>query len=255
MKRKLKILAIISLLCICGTFLASCEYIDAMRNIHAVYIRDGDETKIQKNGKTYVELEGFKDRYTLYTPTYLKVTEKDVPVLLMNVYGKFGAYYAGCDMIDIDDKIYCPEDKYEQYSAYADGGPIDTVVTFIYDKDNYRSVAQKFTDSEEKLIFSLLYEGDPQSVTDSVDNWIQYQKRIDIKACDSAKSVYLKGDMYMTYNQEEDKYGLLLRYEEKGKNKTYEKYILHAVPDDNREVFEGMINKYYKMMSQSLIAP
>ncbi|MBR6681699.1 MAG: hypothetical protein IKL40_01795, partial [Clostridia bacterium] len=98
MKRKLKILAIISLLCICGTFLASCEYIDELRNNHAVFVYDDGVTKIEKDGKIYVELEGMGDFFGAGTFKSITITEKDVPILLSKQFGDSAWYSDKADL-------------------------------------------------------------------------------------------------------------------------------------------------------------
>ncbi len=250
MKRKLKILAIISILAICGILMSSCEYIDEMRNIHAVYIYDNGETKLQKNGKMYVEIENFEKYYNLMEPTPLRVTEKDVPVLLINEYGDFGAYYAAGDIIKIDEKLYCVEDKYEQYVNYADGNIVDMIVVEVYDKDKLRTVNQEFTESEKELILSIWNEENKGEFVSRDSDWINYHKRINLRICDSSKSVFRKNNVFMTYSKKNDAYGVVVENYNSDSDIIKYMYTLYPVPDDKREAFESLIGKYYFLKSK-----
>ncbi len=250
MKRKLKLLAIMSLLCICGIFMSSCEYIDEMRNSHAVYIYDNGETKLQKNGKTYVEIENFEKYYTLQNPTSLRVTEEDVPLLLMNKYGDFGAYYSGCDMISFNRKLFCLEDKYEQYANYADGNIVDIIVVEVYDKDKLRTVKQELTESEKELILSIWNEENKGEFVSRDSDWLDYYKSINLHICDSSKSVFRKNNVFMTYSKKNDAYGLVVENENSESDIIKYMYTLYPVPDDKREAFESLIGKYYFLQSK-----
>jgi len=104
-------------LCICGTFLSSCEYIDDLRSERAVYIQEDGETKILIDGEKYVELEGFRvkvDYLGLYNGGY--VAEEDVPILLVKLFGDpYDYVYNGSGLIMVKGKFYCNEDNYDYY--------------------------------------------------------------------------------------------------------------------------------------------
>ena len=119
MKRRIRLISVIVLLCICGTFLSSCEYIDDLRSERAVYIQEDGETKILIYGEKYVELEGFRvkgDTLGLYNSGY--VAEADVPILLVELFGDpYGYVYNEIGLIMVKGKFYCNEDYYDYYTG------------------------------------------------------------------------------------------------------------------------------------------
>ncbi len=256
MKRKLKLLAIVSLLCICGTFMSSCEYIDDLRSKHAVFVPDIEEIKIQKDGKTYVELEGMYDVYRLQKSSVLRVTDEDVPVLLSERFGRYATYYNDLDIIKFGDMYLCPEEKYDYYMNRCKSEVLDTIAYETYDiYHSQKKVYQSFTESEIELIFSIWNDESQKSVIFEGDDWNRYQRKIWIRACNSDQTIFLKDGMYLSYSLEKDRFGLVIRQEKDGEIGNYSTYTLYSVPDEKREEFRGIINKYYEIMSQSLIAP
>ncbi len=252
MKRRIRLISVIVLLCICGTFLASCEYIDGLREQQAVLIHVGDEVRIEKDGKTYIRIDGIEEYYTLYFSSPINITAEDVPVLLSKYssYREQGNYFAGCDLIRYHREIYCPEDKYDEYSDLSNHCLIDKFRIRL----NENSLKQDITEKEQELIFSIWNEDNGKDLYFSGE-WLSYPKKIEVVASNKEKSILLKDDVYLTYNERLSEYGIVVSREiGSGSVKRYS-YRLYTVPDDKEIEFRNIINKYYEIMSQSVIAP
>ncbi len=119
MRKRLKILVIICIICIYGIFFTSCEYIDELRSNHAVYIQEDGETKILIDGKTYVELVGMRQQINGYMADASGyVAEEDLPILLIEILGDKFYYNSKKDLILTDGRIYCNEDMYDYYIGF-----------------------------------------------------------------------------------------------------------------------------------------
>ena len=157
MRKRLKILVIICIICIYGIFFTSCEYIDELRSNHAVYIQEDGETKILKDGKTYVELVGVRQQFQGFLANVSGyVAEEDVPILLVEIYGDKMHYNIGDDLISTGNKLYCSEDMYDYYIEYYEKLYLDCVCVEVFNSDKQEWVYRMFEEDEAEVIYSAM---------------------------------------------------------------------------------------------------
>ncbi len=250
MTKKLKIVSVICVMCICSTFLSSCQYIDDLRSKRVVFVDDGGVKKIEKNGKIYVELEGMGDFFGVGSFERIMLTEKDVPILLSGQFGYSAWYSDRADLFELDGEIYCPEDKHDFYIEQSIGGVFDRIGHYGYDPITLLSKRVEFTDSEKELIFDIWND---ESVKKSIfeADWNKFTTTIKIKPQSSQYYIYCEYEVYLVRDASGDKLGLVVRREDDKKYGQYHKYILYTVPNEKKEEFRNIIDKYDGMLLES----
>lgn len=113
----------VSLVCLCLlsiSFMTSCVYLDGMKEVRAEWLTENQERiGIEFQDKYYYPLDNPNNYTILFARIeYLKVVERDVPLLLTKRYGVDCAFLSEEDILRYDGVYYASDEKYEQYSEY-----------------------------------------------------------------------------------------------------------------------------------------
>ena len=141
MKKTVKVVAIISILCIMISALSGCSFIEDLRRGKVVADENGN--LIYKDN-VYIKLEEYCDElyvdYDIDTELEMYVAKEEEPVL----YGYFKMNFCSLskDEILIEDfngEIYCREDKYDSVSERIENGftPEKYMYTYEVYKEDY----------------------------------------------------------------------------------------------------------------------
>ena len=233
--KKIKILAIISHLCICSTFLSSCEYIDDLRSKRVVFVDDKEGRKIINNGKTYVRLEGMEDYYDVKKTESIRITKSDVPVLLSKTYGYNASYSEPNDMFIFLGEIYCAEDMYDYYMVYNR----EKFGTLAIDDGSGRTLAE----DETELIYKILNDDSMKKSIDAIE-WSSVDYSISFDMCNSDRTLYSKDSISVTYHTRTGVCAIYVNHRVKdGKYGVFECYMYEAQGYDKRDLW-NLIKKY-----------
>ena len=149
MKKTVKIMALISVICIMMASLSGCNFIKDLRSNRIVKNEDGN---LLYDGKVYIKLPECGDLYFKYdysSDQILYIAEKDEPVL----YSYFKSDYCDLskDKILIEDyncDVYCREDKYDSVIQRIENG--FTCEKYIYTYEVYDESEDLFDYSWEE---------------------------------------------------------------------------------------------------------
>lgn len=176
MKKRLRLISLtLILLMVCFTF-CGCTALDEMRAKHAFW-KDNEKTLITLNGEEYKllpECETLSPVCNSYYDYY--VTESDVPLLLMNMYGESISLNDDKDFVILENyndeysaqyeppKIYCKTNRYEEISNRINANePLNNFCyeyeTYDLDKGSYLSNLYFLTEEEEQAISTALSQG------------------------------------------------------------------------------------------------
>ena len=129
MKHLKKIMAV----CLASFMLFSvtgCEAIREMKEQQAFWAQEGKTDRIEWNGHTFRRYEGMDDRYAIsmsVTSSRGYVTEKEIPALLQDLYGRLYVMSPDQCIMQVDyDMLYIREDVYDE-AVKALSGKSETV--------------------------------------------------------------------------------------------------------------------------------
>ncbi len=244
MKRRIKLLTVIVLLCICGAFLSSCEYIDDLRDSRVVFVDDEEGRKIINNGKTYVRLEGMEDYYDVKKTESIRITKADVPVLLSKTYGYNASYSEANDMFIFLGEIYCAEDKYDYYMAYDRNAIFGTMLVSVYDGETKKLKNLTLTESETELLYRIWTDDSLKVDEYDISGTTQDLVYLWVYACNTEQTLFCKDSLTVMYNTSKSIAGLDVTHtvgDEKYGCK--ESYLYQVESFDKRELW-NFLQKY-----------
>ena len=221
MKKIARIILSSALLAVLALSLVGCRQLDAARKTHAIYLDDSKE-QIELNGQTYslFETKGqwageSSDSYLMTDDYGIYVTDKDVPVLLKEAYGRQARYNNRGEWDipvlslyddDYNTVYYVRDDLWTELRAQRDSIKLDQL--FIkngrWDTDRNAFVAEKglLSDKAKEVILKTL-ERPVDAAYDIVDDeYLSFASTIDIYRTDK-DVLYTNGDLIMlgsTYN-------------------------------------------------------
>lgn len=144
MKTFKKLICLLLCFIICFS-LCSCNFLDEMRNEQAFW---GKEGTIIYDGKTYKKLsfcQYFDPDFD--AEMYIKVTEKDVPVMLSGALGDSAEISKDHSIISLNSYIYYDDEHYDKYYARED--VYNSIENKINSLDYFDGYAFEYTDYEE----------------------------------------------------------------------------------------------------------
>ena len=122
MKKILKTVAVILLVCSMLFAVTGCNYIDEMRANQGFWQKDGS---ILFRGSEYILLPACEQLDPEWDDAWIYITEPDVPVLLSDKFGDWvdvseNGYFilATYENGGTDLSVYCRKDKYEEIKDY-----------------------------------------------------------------------------------------------------------------------------------------
>lgn len=253
MTKKLKILALICVMGICGAFLSSCEYIDDLRSERAVYIQEDGETKILKDGKIYVELVGVRlqlDYLAIENGGY--VAEADVPILLVKQIGD--PYYDisnKSELIEARGRIYCSEDMYDYYIGYYEREYLDSVCVKVFNQDKQEWVYRMFEEEEAEVIYSAkenkLASREYTELPDSL-----YKDSFEILLTSKGCSFFSRDKFRLARDNNGNHMLIATHYDDEENINTYTVYDIPRVSSNKRWI-SSIYDEYYKLVQESVV--
>lgn len=167
---------IVSLLCIllCLLTLSGCEIFDDMRASRAVYKQKGDNCLIVYGGKDY-RLFGYPGDNVEMVESFAQIyiTEPDIPLLLIDLFGQQGYVNANKTVIGTPDgDWYVRDDVYDSFCREMEQTPAFKglgydVLEFTED-DDVEYKFKKFTDSQNEKLIAFL-NSEPQDEYESFE--------------------------------------------------------------------------------------
>lgn len=247
MKRIVKVIALISVICIIVTMFSGCNLISELRENRVFLNENGD---LVHKDAVYKKLENSDELHFEYNyadeRTYY-VLKKDEPILYGPLSSRFCDISADKIFIDYyDEGIYCREDKYEYVKERIKKGFIPEKYIYTYDVEidsdgwfdsfTYETKIHYMTDFDMKIINEIFAHS--RVLSNSSDFGYNNDYWVEIYECSedllfrrqSFDILSLDGKYYLQkwYNNE------VLVYEvPKAHNKTFEKIIKDYVDSEN----------------------
>lgn len=191
MKKTIRIAALFLALLMLALPLVGCDRIDEMRANQGFWNDDGS---ISFNGKTYKLLSPSK---YLYTDLYrnLEITEKNVPVLLSERYGKNFSISYDEVFIAHGSEYYCRADKYDYVEKRIKEGAKLDHLGFYYTHNGYKigKVGHVLTKEEVSAIEDIM-RGE-NIVKESIHEVASYNICIVLDKCSSDMLFATKSDI------------------------------------------------------------
>jgi hypothetical protein len=151
MKKSIRLIVLIlSIFIVCFSF-CGCDALDKLREKHAVWVNEG-KTIVLLNGKEYMLLpycEFLNPTCDNYHSIIL--TEKDVPLLLADVYGEYVSLsndkaFICMDSLDTANaltKVYCVSDRYDEIKNQIEAGSV--LNNYCYEYNGYNDETFEYT--------------------------------------------------------------------------------------------------------------
>ncbi len=219
MKKYLRILSALCLVCLLIPTLCGCAMVDELRESRATYDGDGN---ILWNGTVYKKLPINEDFCPETNHSEVYVADEDVPVLLLSTYGDqmltadkeklFLEHNSYMDeRYELAPVYYCREDRYDEFfKKIRYGFPIETVCYHYgyYDEEKMEYIEKEYhlTDEQRSTIEKIMTTVKP---TQSGEGWyLDYEwmvslydctedmlfQRYAMDVCVSGKTYYLRVD-------------------------------------------------------------
>lgn len=243
MKKILKTVAVIFLVCAMLFAVTGCNYIDEMRANQGFWQKDGS---ILFRGSEYILLPVSEQLDPEWDDTYVYITEPNVPVLLSDKFG---------DWVDVSENgyfistlitpdatlptIYCRKDKYDEIKGYIENGIATNVYCYsysIWNEDDWEYEYKKYTltDAEKAAINKVIKEVKPEANSGSVYWDADYSVTIearsaDMNFCSETYDIAVYDDKFflVTDNDKED-------------------LNVYTVPKDLIKTFKNIVAEYDK---------
>ncbi|MBQ4116175.1 MAG: hypothetical protein IJD37_02230 [Clostridia bacterium] len=144
MKKIIKKFLLVCIVALALTALCSCDLIDELKEQRIDYI-DVENQVLEFNGKQYKVLSNTYERNIAFDESkHCYVAEKEIPLLLIQDFGRSAYYAADKDLIRMGDTYYCTLDKYEHYADILKNGKLDRYRSYKYVVDEKKQ--QVFTE-------------------------------------------------------------------------------------------------------------
>ena len=254
MKKHLRFIALaLALLTACFAF-CGCDLIEEARTKHAVW-KDNEKTAIILNGEEYKLLPECEELNPVCNYYNYTVTESNVPLLLVEMYGEFVSVSEDENFIIVDGteeleptssyyepaKIYCKTDRYDDVKEQIENGVELNGLCYeylVYDEEtfDYLTKLYKFTEEEKNAVSSVIGQGKTTTMDVYAGNTEAY---FEIYKCSEEGTfrksafdlVLYSSKAYLVYND----------YEE-GEGATY------VVPDELYPTFREIATDYMESM-------
>lgn len=231
MKKTILSILLVVILCFlcCG-----CDALDEMRQIQAVYLED--RSIMLADGEIYKMLpqcDELTPKFSYKSDSEIFVTEKDVPVLLSQIFGSYyyksedGMFISGYDNVTEVSGIYCREDAFERIKKQIKGSiAYNKLGYWYYDYTNKVETFYAVTNAKKDLIYDIITTQEKYSLYSTALN---YDYKVDIYWCsdDEYFSRYV-GTIYL----------------DEGKFYIVRGNYYYNVPDEDSAAFAKIINKY-----------
>ncbi len=208
MKKIIKILFLVCILSLILTVLCSCSLIDELKEQRIDYI-DVENQVLEYNGKQYKVLNTYDRAISFDESKRCYVAEKEIPLLLIQDFGRSAYYAEDKDLIQMGDTYYCTLDKYEHYADILKNGKLDCYRSYKYVVDEEKQ--QVFTESfvlDEKtteVIKNAVVNVVGQQVTYfDYSNW----EFLNLDSCDSENFLVAYDTVQLYKDNLNNKYGV-----------------------------------------------
>ena len=235
MKKSIRITALLLAILMPALPLVGCDRIDEMRANQGFWI---DAGSISFNGQTYKLLSPDRRYLHIEFEPYrkLEITEKNVPVLLSERYGK--NFLISYDEVFIahGSEYYCRVDKYDYVEdRIKHHGNMD-YWGFYYNtiSDNNKS-GQLLTDEEMDVIIDIIMSVEGIEYGEWRNNWGKYYNTVYIYRCSE--------DMLFRKKSE-----TMILFHPGGRYFIVDEDFAYFVPEEYNDLFENMLKEYKKIM-------
>ncbi len=245
MKRLIKFIALISVVCIVSTLLSGCSFIKELKENKVVINENGD--LVYKNN-VYKKLSDTEDLYIDYDfseDTMSYALKEDEPILYGFIKSEICEISKDKLLIeDIEGNIYCREDKYESTQENIEGGFTPEKYIYTYEVDNeqenwfeeytWETKVRYITDDEMAVINEIFTKTTPNLNASELSYESDYM--VDISAC--SEDLMLRKFAFYIFVID-DKY-----YLEKEDN--YYNSIVYEIPEQYNKTFKKIMAEYVK---------
>lgn len=246
MKKKIRVLALFASLILVCLSVTGCNAIDEMRENQAFYI---EPSGVELRGTVYMPLP--QNEY--FTPfkrdenTVIRITKRDVPVLLSSHYGDYASLYNDGEILysNYMDTYYCRVDKYAHYNSVLSSPFEPTGYCYTYyvlntDTLEYIEHLYQLTAKQVNAVDEILATVTP-AVQDEDVNYT-YDYFIELNACDDTM---LLRDEKFSVAKSDNEYAIIVHNTE---DRSELEYI---VPSEYCAMFESIMKEGYDAVKAS----
>lgn len=237
--KKLRLVALICILCIAATMLSSCNLIDGLKEQRFVYTDEMKNT-IEYKGKRFVYIDNPKDFSLNFTyDVYGYIVDKDVPLLLLDMLGSYCRYSEELGLIKLDaGSLYCLESKYEEYNELFENAVLDHYkIDYEYMNHETREVENVCVVLEDEV--TELINGTVLNVegVKSMDGQYGFQY-LWIDKCDKTGFVHETDVLELYRDPQNDVCGIRML------DSDYN-YVYYEIPEEFEGIIEELFQKYF----------
>lgn len=238
MKKYLKIVLAFCLIFVLSAFLCGCADLDGLRARQGFY--KSEDTVIF--GDT--EYKYLTTRDTEMEPFYsdnterIQITEEDVPVLLIDMFGDSARISEDKKFIGTDSALYCRTDCYEEMEERLKIGFIpDTYCYQYFVPTTGKASYYILSDAEKDAINNLVASVEATTLPDGVSITPLHQVRLFL----CSKDLLFRTASFQIFVTDNSTYYLI--------DQTESGRLIYTVPDHQKSIFEGImaaatVNKY-----------
>ena len=209
-KKTLKLFAVLCIAALTMILLCSCDLIDELK-LQRIDSPNGDNLTLIYQGKEYKALTFKSDRYiTMNRTERCYIVEPDVPLLLIDAFGRSANYDGELDLIESNYVYYAPDDKYDEYDKIMQRGKLDFYRLSYYDFDEDHNWCENYYVLDQKAVD--LINGTKDNVVGKDRNSYGSARieEIYLDSCDSKNVIYKSNTVTLYHDTVNNKYGLLL---------------------------------------------
>ena len=242
MKKIIRILAIIVVICLTCTCFTGCRFVDEMRESYAYY---NENKEIVYNSAIYIALPISEEINFEYPVSDLYITDGEVPVLLSEILGEWCELSKNKVFISTESgRIYCRKDKYDSVTERIENGFEVTKYAYEYDEidEDVSDLDIFYMPETKKYIFS---KEELAAIDDIFKNVAPVLEADDDFSynCDWRIDIYGYSEDEMFYK---DGYAILIERNEYYIEEQDEYYnpIVRKVPKKYNKLFNKLTKKY-----------
>ena len=237
--KKMKLIALTLLIVLCVSFLCSCDMLDELKAQRIIAQEDGT---LLCDGQVYRILPKLNNSYV--DCRFVEngfVVDEDVPLLLIQNFGRRAFIDPELNIIDYADEKYCLEADYDRYSEIIKNENLDRYKVddwyYNYESDKSERVYHIFDEKEMEQINAILQSAVVKETTDWYDPNIEM---LEIYRCD--RTGLLRDDSPLT--------GIYRRFDGSSRgivvyNEMKNVYQYFEISQEQRGFIDDIFEKYY----------
>ena len=243
--KNMKKIILVALLIMVSLSLCSCTMIDEIRETRVEMTEEGTiihnnkEYKLLSNPNNYIiSLENSSET------DYLTVVDKEVPVLLTDIFGVASDYDDVLDIIYMEGDYYCAEENYDKYSEILLNGKLDyyKLDYGVYERTSdgeheYKSIRYILNKDLVNIINSVTVDIEIQP--DEIYKYYEYNYIL-LDKCDETGFIENSSFLMLYKNAEKGEYGVFVY------DNVNDVYKGNVFTGEQRKAIVELFDKYYE---------